>query len=393
MDQTLTASRLGMERSSPFQLPDLLHNVCEGSSNVVSADCVDLSTLTANSSKCCPRMTLNNAILKVSNSTNTNKTKPNNVSFATSGGTVIPNSQFYDDRRKDELKPLWYSREELMDSCNEAKEIVKLIHLVGGKLEEIDHSRHCVVGLEKYHGKKEREKYRKLLIRSVLIRQEMNRGLGLGTEENQCLSDISQMMSSAFKDFALWQAAMHQFHAYGNSQPPQSLLLQQTQQKELTLNSSSFSSNHTTTSNHSTVYTMDQCDLQQPAGTNNEVTAAVSFESRKTDALTIDSARLPIECTNNPTSSSSRITSARLKRDFDQHAIVHRTQSLRSSLEHDEEQQHKKKRPQEHLQDVKTIMDGYVERKRLRSEVGHLMGAAQLIGPTQIMGFHSVSTP
>lgn len=147
------------------------------------------------------------------------------VSFAPTGDTtIIPNNDLYANRPKEELKQLWYSREELMASCNEAKKIVKLIHLVGGKLEAIDHSRHCVVGLEKYHGKKEREKYRKMLIRSVLIRQEMNRGLGLGTAENGCLSEISQMMSSSFKEFALWQAAMHEFHAYGSSKPSQSLL-------------------------------------------------------------------------------------------------------------------------------------------------------------------------
>jgi hypothetical protein len=148
-----------------------------------------------------------------------------NVSFDPHGDIIIPDSCFHCRRNKEDLKELWYSREELMDSCNEAKKIVKLIQLVGGKLEAIDHSAHCVVGLEKYHGKKEREKYRKMLIRSVLIRQEMNRGLGLGTSENGCLSEISQMMSSSFKDFALWQAAMHEFHAYGSSKPSQSLLV------------------------------------------------------------------------------------------------------------------------------------------------------------------------
>jgi hypothetical protein len=148
-----------------------------------------------------------------------------NVSFDPDGDTIIPNNSFYDSRNKEDLKELWYSREELMESCNEAKKIVKLIHLVGGKLEAIDHSRHCVVGLEKYHGKKEREKFRKMLIRSVLIRQEMNRGLGLGTNENGCLSEISQMMSSSFKDFALWQAAIHEFHAYGSAKPSQSLFV------------------------------------------------------------------------------------------------------------------------------------------------------------------------
>mmetsp|Transcript_18763 Transcript_18763/g.30243 ORF Transcript_18763/g.30243 Transcript_18763/m.30243 type:complete len:243 (+) Transcript_18763:408-1136(+) len=146
------------------------------------------------------------------------------VSFDPSQDKVIPDSSFYQQREKEELKRLWYTREELMESCNEAKQIVKMIQLVGGKLEAIDHSRHCVVGLEKYHEKKEREKYRKMLIKSVLIRQEMNRGLGLGSE-NGCLSEISQMMSASFKDFALWQAAMHEFHAYGSTKPSDSLLV------------------------------------------------------------------------------------------------------------------------------------------------------------------------
>jgi hypothetical protein len=112
-----------------------------------------------------------------------------------------------------------------MDSCNEAKKIVQMINMAGGKLETIDHNRHCVVGLEKYHLKKEREKYRKLLTRTILVRQQMNRGLGLGpNDDDGCLSQISEMMSTSFKDFALWQAAMHEFHAYGSTKPCPSLI-------------------------------------------------------------------------------------------------------------------------------------------------------------------------
>ena len=98
-----------------------------------------------------------------------------------------------------------------MNSCLEAKKIVRIINEVNGDYGAIDHSKVCVVGLEKFHGKKEREKYRKLLIQSVLIRQEMNRGSG--RQDDDCLSEISAMISSSFKEFALWQAAMHKFHA------------------------------------------------------------------------------------------------------------------------------------------------------------------------------------
>lgn len=117
-----------------------------------------------------------------------------------------------------ERKELWYSREELMSSCLEAKKIVQIIDSVNGNFGAIDHSRVCVVGLEKFHGKKEREKYRKLLIKSVLIRQEMNRGLGRSDEN--CLCEISEMISSSFKEFALWQAAMHKFHAHSMDEVP-----------------------------------------------------------------------------------------------------------------------------------------------------------------------------
>jgi hypothetical protein len=116
-------------------------------------------------------------------------------------------------RTKEELTPLWYSREELVKSCIEAKSIVQIISAVNGDLKAIDHSQVCIVGLEKFHGKKERDKYRKLLVKSVLIRQEMNRGLGIENDVRS-LCEISEMISASFKEFALWQAAMHRFHAY-----------------------------------------------------------------------------------------------------------------------------------------------------------------------------------
>ena len=141
--------------------------------------------------------------------------KEKRVTFDGRSAKVIPTAQHQVERTKDELKSMWYSRKELMESCSEAREIVKKILSVNGNMEAIDHSQVCVVGLEKFHGKKEREKHRKLLISSVLIRQEINRGLGL-EQDNDCLRDLSQVISSSFKEFALWQAAMHKFHAYGH---------------------------------------------------------------------------------------------------------------------------------------------------------------------------------
>lgn len=141
--------------------------------------------------------------------------KVKKVTFDSLEMTTIPRFAHQIERTKDQLKSSWYSREDLMELCAEAKSIVNMIVSVNGDMDAIDHSRVCVVGLEKFQGEKERERYRKLLIRSVLIRQEMIRGLGLGQDAN-CLRDISQMISASFKEFALWQAAMHKFHAYGS---------------------------------------------------------------------------------------------------------------------------------------------------------------------------------
>jgi hypothetical protein len=146
--------------------------------------------------------------------------KDKRATFDPLGDKIIPRAKHQIERTKDQLKSSWYSREDLMESCVEARKIVTMINSVNGDMDAIDHSRVCVVGLEKFHSKKEREKYRKLLIRSVLIRQEMNRGLGLRYDVN-CLSEISQLISSSFKEFALWQAAMHKFHAYGPLSEPE----------------------------------------------------------------------------------------------------------------------------------------------------------------------------
>ncbi len=142
------------------------------------------------------------------------------VSFDCNSTISIPADEQQSKLSCEERKGLWYSREELTNSCLEAKRIVHIINSVDGDYNAIDHSKVCVVGLEKWHGKKEREKYRKLLINAVLIRQEMNRGLG--KRDADCLCEISAMISSSFKEFALWQAAMHKFHANSSDLPPQS---------------------------------------------------------------------------------------------------------------------------------------------------------------------------
>ncbi|KAG7355855.1 hypothetical protein IV203_000541 [Nitzschia inconspicua] len=259
------------------------------------------------------------------------------VSFAPMGDKIIPNNNFYANRTKEELKELWYSREELMHSCYEAKKIVKLIHLVGGKLEEIDHSRHCVVGLEKYHGKKERERYRKMLIRSVLIRQEMNRGLGLGASENGCLSEISQMMSASFKDFALWQAAMHEFHAYGSSKPSQSLLAS----KGLVLGK-----RNCPLEIQIAKRPKQQCSLE----TTNALATTIHGKSN----LAADFCRIQRGATPKDTAMAST-TATEL------------TNTAQNTV-HDEISLH---------QDMVKAMEGYVARKRLRCEVATLVEAHQ----------------
>lgn len=142
------------------------------------------------------------------------------VRFDAASTIAIPADEQQSQLSCEDRKRLWYSREELTNSCMEAKRIVQIINSVDGDYNAIDHSEVCVVGLEKWHGKKEREKYRKLLIKAVLIRQEMNRGLG--RQDADCLCEISAMISSSFKEFALWQAAMHKFHANSSDFPPPS---------------------------------------------------------------------------------------------------------------------------------------------------------------------------
>jgi len=134
------------------------------------------------------------------------------VHFSSILASAIPEKQQQQQQlSSDERKNLWYTREELTDSCREAKEIVKIIEDVDGDYAAIDHSKVCVVGLEKFHGKKERDSYRKLLVKAVLVRQDINRGMGIRGAD--CLCEVSTAISNSFREFALWQAAMHEFHA------------------------------------------------------------------------------------------------------------------------------------------------------------------------------------
>lgn len=128
--------------------------------------------------------------------------------------TTIPTPLHLSDLSEEELRACWYSKRELAVGCREAKQTVALINSVNGDWNAIDHSKICIVGLEKFHGKKERDANKKLLIKSVLIRQQMNKNLGLIQETNG-LKEISTMISASFKEYARWQAAMHMVHAHG----------------------------------------------------------------------------------------------------------------------------------------------------------------------------------
>lgn len=139
------------------------------------------------------------------------------VSFE-ADATAIPTPSHSLGRSDEDIKTRWYSKRELAVGCREAKQTVALINSVNGDWSTIDHSQICIIGLEKFHGKKERDANKKLLIKSVLIRQEMNKNLGLIQETNG-LREISTMISASFKEYARWQAAMHMVHAYGKQQP------------------------------------------------------------------------------------------------------------------------------------------------------------------------------
>lgn len=233
------------------------------------------------------------------------------VQFSTTEKTFISDTAFYAQRKKDELKSLWYSRAELVDTCQEAKGIIKMIHLAGGKLDSIDHTQHCVVGLEKFQGKKEREKYRKLLVRAVLIRQEMNRGMGL---PNESLSEISKMMSASFRDYALWQAALHKLHA-------------------------SDAHNGSSTATSSTV-------------------VSTTTASEK-------------ECLNDGTTETMQTTSKKRARTASGHTQHNHIMSSSEDLTVVDNPVQTK--PEVLRREMSTVMEGYVERKRLRSQVHQLI--------------------
>lgn len=123
---------------------------------------------------------------------------------------------------KDMRRTLWYRREDLRSSCDEAKVIIHTINMAGGDMSAIDHSRICVVGLEKYQNVEEREKTRRFLIRSILVHQEVNRSDGRAQDADS-LCEISETLSKSFRDFAQWQGKMHVCHAWGTPSPPRNV--------------------------------------------------------------------------------------------------------------------------------------------------------------------------
>ena len=124
------------------------------------------------------------------------------------------------ERRRKRKRVLWYSREEMAPARDEAKEIIRMIHSVGGDIEKIDHSKVCVIGLEKFHNGHENEQCRRLLIRSILVRQQMNKSMKVDVDDaSQSLVDISTLLSKSFVEFALWQGALNTAHAYGTVNP------------------------------------------------------------------------------------------------------------------------------------------------------------------------------
>lgn len=126
----------------------------------------------------------------------------------------------YDELIEEKKREFWYSREDLMSSRSEAKHIIRLIHAVGGDLDKIDHSEVCVIGVEKFHRGHENEKCRRLLIRSILVRQQLNKSSGIDKREaEQSLCDISELLSKSFVEYAKWQGSLNAVHAYGTVQP------------------------------------------------------------------------------------------------------------------------------------------------------------------------------
>eukprot|EP00980_Cylindrotheca_fusiformis_P011691 scaffold2772_cov200-Cylindrotheca_fusiformis.AAC.3 len=54
---------------------------------------------------------------------------------------TITNPKYHTERSEEDLKAAWYSHEELMQSCREAKKIVGMIGSVNGDMDAIDHNR------------------------------------------------------------------------------------------------------------------------------------------------------------------------------------------------------------------------------------------------------------
>jgi phage gp16-like protein len=114
---------------------------------------------------------------------------------------------------------MWYGDSELADCRHECKGTIFVMRLAKETSTAIDPSLFCVVGLEKFCNWRQRDQARKLLIKSVIAQQHLNRSLGR-PHETHSIRCISETMSRAFLDSALWQAAHQEAHAFGSS-PPQ----------------------------------------------------------------------------------------------------------------------------------------------------------------------------
>jgi hypothetical protein len=141
--------------------------------------------------------------------------QPKRVTFDSQSDEIILSCN---ECSKECLGSRWYSAEELARCKDDARQIVNLVRFFGDNLDAIDHSKVCVVGLEKYQNAYEKVMHQKLLIRSVLIRQQLNRSLGITSDANG-LCEISEVISNPFKQCAQRYAAMHEVHAHGSLAP------------------------------------------------------------------------------------------------------------------------------------------------------------------------------
>jgi hypothetical protein len=136
------------------------------------------------------------------------------------------------------------------------------------------------------------------------------------------------MMSASFKDFALWQAAMHELHAHGSSKPHETLV-ENAKGTNIFLNTQIQQQEHQQeppTKRHKPMY--DVCQF------NTAIAIATAKKKQP-------------ECSNNNVSPTGILptTTTTVQNEIGLH------------------------------QDMMKVMEGYIERKRLRKEVRNLMAS------------------